>query len=387
MTHGWYPSPDDARYDDAAPGDWVPSRRLPSGDGYNFEQAGGGATFRRRPMNDSGSRGAAERSRPSGKHRHRRHQERGSQTQRSGKWQADREPVYDERGYPPPPTTPPTYRQAGHQPIGQHDLIMYGYRPGDADGAHGHPPFGTSASAGTSLFGGHMADQRTAHQDEFGDPAFVLHGTSASVPQSALAQGVARTGGHRRRWLTIGGLLAVVVTVAVAAAAGITHRLGHAAKHTKAAAPGHTLTTPQRIGTYPRDRQAEQQLGISHGGKYLTQIDPGHVTRIVAAVYNVGGQASAGRRVAVIAGKLRHGPQADVVKSFIQQERADDNSPAVVPAGPLGGRAACAGQGRSGICVWVDSDTVGVLVSATMNATSLAHVMPALRAGVEVPSV
>ncbi len=175
--------------------------------------------------------------------------------------------------------------------------------------------------------------------------------------------------------------------IAVAAAAVLTGRLGrssHAAL--PPAAPAHALAIPQQIGTYPRDQQAEQQLGLSHGEQYVTQIDPGHVSGIVAAVYDTGGPASSPDRVAVIVGRLVNTPLADVIKSFTQQEAAEGNAPAAVPAGSLGGRAACAGRGDSGICVWADRDTVGVLVSATIDASSLARLMLTIRSGVEGPA-
>ena len=147
----------------------------------------------------------------------------------------------------------------------------------------------------------------------------------------------------------------------------------------RSAAPSHTLATPQKIGPYTFDQQAEQQLGLSHGEQYLTQIDPGHVFGMVAAVYDTGGPTSTPNRVAVIAGRLVNSFLADVIKSFTQQEAAEGNAPMATAAGPLGGKAACAGKGGSGICVWADRNTVGVVVSATASASSLARVMFTIR--------
>ena len=153
----------------------------------------------------------------------------------------------------------------------------------------------------------------------------------------------------------------------------------------RSAAPSHTLATPQKIGTYTLDQQAEHQLGLSHGEQYLTQIDPGHVFGMVAAIYDTAGPTSTPNRVAVIAGRLVNSLLADVIKSFTRQEAAEGNAPMATAAGPLGGKAACAGKGGSGICVWADRDTVGVLVSATASARSLARVMLTIRSGVELP--
>ncbi len=183
----------------------------------------------------------------------------------------------------------------------------------------------------------------------------------------------------------IGAMVLVVLFAVAAVAVAARGWLGRPARHAQASHPAHTLATPKHIGSYTRDPQAERQLGLGHGEQYLTQIDPGHVSGIVAAVYDTGGPASSPNRVAVIAGRLGNSPQSGVVKSFVQQESTEGNSPVMIPAGPLGGQAACAGKGSSGICVWVDGDTVGVLVSATTNATSLSRVMLAIRPGVEVP--
>ncbi len=170
--------------------------------------------------------------------------------------------------------------------------------------------------------------------------------------------------------------------VLVAATAVLVGRVGHPVR---SAAPSHTLATPQKIGTYTLDQQAEHQLGLSHGEQYLTQIDPGHVFGMVAAIYDTAGPTSTPNRVAVIAGRLVNSLLADVIKSFTRQEAAEGNAPMATAAGPLGGKAACAGKGGSGICVWADRDTVGVLVSATASARSLARVMLTIRSGVELP--
>jgi hypothetical protein len=172
--------------------------------------------------------------------------------------------------------------------------------------------------------------------------------------------------------------------LAAAAAAAVFVSAGHGGPPRHVPAVRQALATPARIGSYTRDLRAEKQLDLSHDEQYLTQVDPGQVTGIVAAVYDTGGPASSPASVAVIAGRLGTGPPASVINSFTQQETAEKNAPVMVAAGPQGGKAACAGRGGSAICLWADNGTVGVLVSATMNTSVLARVMLTVRSGVEV---
>jgi hypothetical protein len=267
-----------------------------------------------------------------------------------------------------------------------------------APGSGAQVPGGLAPGAGGSQpdwlaqpdwFRGSDADEPGAGGPEPGEPEFVLYGPDGSRPH--VRAGRAHPSGDGRRavrrgrgrlWLGIGAVLVIVV----AAGAFLYGRLGRISRPAPPAAPSHTLATPQTIGAYTRDEQAEQQLALSHNEQYVTQIDPGHVSGIVSAVYDTGGPASSPDHVAVIAGKLVNSPIADVIKSFNQQESAEGNAPMAVPAGPLGGRAACAGKGTSGICLWADGNTVGVLVSATINASSLAREMLTIRPGIEVPA-
>lgn len=220
---------------------------------------------------------------------------------------------------------------------------------------------------------------------ESADVEFQLHSPAETDPhgiESARPVRSARRGRIKTSTLLgIGGVLVVIAAAVVVFTGGF----GPSGGHAQPTAPAIMLVTPPRIADYTRDLQAEQELGISHGEHYLTQIDPGHVSGIVAAVYDTRGVPGAPDSAAVIAGKLGSTPGAVVIKSFMQQETAEGHQPAAIPAGPLGGKAACAGSSQSAICVWVDKDTVGVVVSAAMNAHQLASVASTIRSGVEVP--
>ncbi|MGE5286646.1 MAG: hypothetical protein ACM3ML_05470 [Micromonosporaceae bacterium] len=220
---------------------------------------------------------------------------------------------------------------------------------------------------------------------ESAEPEFQLYGPAETDPHETESARAARSGRHGRiktsALLGIGGVLVIIA----AAVAVFTVGFGHSGHHAQPTAPATMLATPPRIGDYTRDLQAEQELGISHGEHYLTQIDPGHVSGIVAAVYDTRAVPGSPDSAAVIAGRLGSTPAAVVIKSFMQQETAEGHQPVAIAAGPLGGKAACAGSKQSAICVWVDKDTVGVVVSAAMNARKLASVALTIRSGVEVP--
>lgn len=59
----------------------------------------------------------------------------------------------------------------------------------------------------------------------------------------------------------------------------------------------------------------------------------------------------------------------------------------VVPAGSLGGEAACvtttANNESAAMCVWFDNDSFGTLVSPTMSSAKLANTLDAVRPGIE----
>ncbi len=324
-------------------------------------------------------------------------------------------PGYESSDYQPPSYEPPSYRPSGNEPSGFEasgyeasgfeasggaDVVSYGVGRGAADAAYRGGAL-SDGGAGALTRPEPAREPRWLDQPDWSarpgvgeteasQPEFVLHGPSGSerrflAGRPYLDDEPSRSvyrGRRGRVWLGIGAVL----VIAVAAAAVFYGGLSRSSQTPPPPAPSHALATPQAIGSYGRDQQAEQVLDLSHNEQYVRQIDPGHVSGIVAAVYDTGGPASSPDHVAVIAGKLANSSLADVIKSFTQQEAADGNAPMAVPAGPLGGRAACAGKGMSGICLWVDANTVGVLVSATINASSLARQMVVIRSGVEVPA-
>jgi len=287
-----------------------------------------------------------------------------------------------------PATYRPSSQPNGLQELGPPDLVSYGYKADQSDARYRAPQQGVPAMLDDARAHPGWAGQPETDQQETDQPEFALYRPSGAEPQAS-ARRARRRDRHRarQRWIRLSIATVLTVVVATVAALGFVRSARPAHPVRTAAMPSYVLAVPKQIGSYARDQPAEQQLGLSHSEQYLTQIDPGHVSGIVAAIYDAGGPASSPDRVAVIAGRLVHSPPADVIKSFTQQETAEANAPEGTAAGPLGGQAACAGKGSSGICIWADRDTVGVLVSATLNASSLARVMLIIRSGVEVPAV
>ncbi len=402
MTHGWNPGSEDPRRDAVAPGDrtgdfgqprhgWAQGYPDPDGQGQASPDAAGYG-YRAARGRAGGARHRAGRRPPSQQQGHGQqgHIQQGHIQQGYGQ-QGHIQQGYGQQGHQPPGHQPPGVA-FGYRPgemaggvFAQPDVITYGYPPVDSPNDYDSPPPGTSR--GAAVFDTPSGPRTTPSEPRPDDAEFLLGHVPASSPRPARIQRTPRSSARGRRGrlsVVIGVPLLVVLIGAAAVAAAAAGWLGRPARHAHAPRPAHTLATPKQIGRYTRDPQAERQLGLSHGEQYLTQIDPGHVSGIVAAVYDTGGPASSPNRVAVIAGRLGNSRQSGVVKSFVQQESAEGNLPVMIPAGPLGGQAACAGKGSSGICVWVDRDTVGVLVSATTNATSLSRLMLRIRPAIEI---
>jgi len=85
-----------------------------------------------------------------------------------------------------------------------------------------------------------------------------------------------------------------------------------------------------------------------------------------------------------VGGKLSSAAPATSVANFTQTYPGA----AVVPAGSLGGQAACAEAQSSGqgvaMCVWFDNDSFGELVSPTMTTARLATTLDAVRPSLEL---
>ena len=148
--------------------------------------------------------------------------------------------------------------------------------------------------------------------------------------------------------------------------------------------PSHSITLPSAIGGYVR-QPAQASTSADQFRNKIVAGASGEVKNVVAAVYQrtTGPGTAAGPQVVVfIGGNLAGGASAgSLIGAFSARlSGAFSTSP-----GSLGGQAACAPASTGGPaeCAWADSDTFGVVISATLTASQLAAEMRAMRPQIE----
>jgi len=183
---------------------------------------------------------------------------------------------------------------------------------------------------------------------------------------------------NHRLWLAV---LGVVIAVAAAITAIIKFEVpSHGG-------PDHTMQTPARIGSFTRAAGLESETNLAGLRTGVIQMGAGQASNVKSAVYKSGNPA-AGNTVQIImftGGHLASAAPATSITSFTQKFAGA----AVVSAGSLGGKAACAEEGATtssqvSMCVWFDNDSFGEIVSPTMNATTLVTVMRTVRPDLEI---
>jgi hypothetical protein len=183
--------------------------------------------------------------------------------------------------------------------------------------------------------------------------------------------------GHRGLLWTVAGAVALVGVVVVALSLTGSGPTG----------PGHTLTTPGKLGAFERSSQLTKQMDVAQLEKNIIAQSSGQASHLVSAVYQAGSPASGGAPAQVmlfIGGRLTGAVPADSVKSFTQHFK----DATTTSAGSLGGDAACVagksgGTGGSTVCAWFDNNTFGELVSPNMSVTALANELRTIRPSVE----
>jgi hypothetical protein len=107
---------------------------------------------------------------------------------------------------------------------------------------------------------------------------------------------------------------------------------------------------------------------------------------VVSAVYQQGSSApgSNPQIFMFVGGHLASASPPASIASFTQHYPGAQ----VVPAGTMGGKAACAEAHSNGesvaMCVWFDNDSFGELVSPTMTPAKLATTMDSVRPNLEL---
>jgi hypothetical protein len=188
--------------------------------------------------------------------------------------------------------------------------------------------------------------------------------------------------GDRRLWIALGGLAVIAVASAMAIVTLVLP--------SGPGGPAHTLATPSRIGTYLRRPALERQMNIDQLRSDFISMSSGHTSHVVEAVYEAGtsGSAKPPQILMFIGGNVAYASPSASLDGFLQRfQGAAATSP-----GSLGGKAACVNAsaaqpgspGNMAICTWFDNDTVGELISPTMNAAALAQTMRSVRPQLEL---
>lgn len=152
------------------------------------------------------------------------------------------------------------------------------------------------------------------------------------------------------------------------------------------AGPAHVLVTPDKIGSYVRRPQLEQQMHAKDLQKQVVAKSSGQVSHVVSAVYenNSASSGTSQQVILFIGGNLSGISPSGYITSFTNQFKGAR----MTSAGSMGGRAACVSAqanlvGGVALCTWADSDTFGVVASPTMNAGQLEAQMRVIRPQVE----
>jgi phage baseplate assembly protein gpV len=149
----------------------------------------------------------------------------------------------------------------------------------------------------------------------------------------------------------------------------------------------HTISTPTQLDSYTRSPSLEKAMNVNGLGEQVVKGSSGQASDVLSAVYaqgNVMPGAGGNQQIFMFVGG--HLASSDPAASIARFEQTYPSAQ-VVPAGSLGGEAACATTAASNesaaMCVWFDNDSFGTLVSPTMSSAKLANTLDAVRPGIE----
>lgn len=149
--------------------------------------------------------------------------------------------------------------------------------------------------------------------------------------------------------------------------------------------PAHTISTPTRLGSYTRNPGLEKELDVKRLGEQLMKASAGKTSRVLSAVYAQGNVTPGGSQplFMFVGGHLASDDPLGSMANFEQHYPGAR----VVPAGSLGGDAACVTTMTSNVsgamCVWFDNDSFGAFVSPTMSRAKLATTLETVRPEIE----
>ncbi|HEX3960346.1 MAG TPA: hypothetical protein VHZ03_27535 [Trebonia sp.] len=183
----------------------------------------------------------------------------------------------------------------------------------------------------------------------------------------------------RRQWLALGA----VVVVAAGAIGGVLAKFHFSGP----SGPAHSISTPAKLDAYTRSSSLEKAMDVSGLREQVVKGSSGQASKVVSAVYEQGnmtpGAGGTPEIFMFVGGHLNNTAPASSITSFKQAYPTAQ----VVPAGSLGGEAACvtttANKESVAMCVFFDNDSFGTLVSPTMSTGQLATTMDQVRPGIE----
>jgi hypothetical protein len=220
-------------------------------------------------------------------------------------------------------------------------------------------------------------DDDEAYRGLFPDEADDSGGKAARTASRGAGRRRGRSRDHRLWLALIGVLLVAAAAIAVILRFELPSHSG----------PTHILVTPAKIGTYARTVDLEKQTHLAELRNEVIKMSSGQASGVVSAVYESGNPAagSVTQIIMFIGGHLANAAPATSITAFT----AKFAGASVVPAGSLGGQAACVeNAGRTSdpvsMCVWFDNDSFGEIISPTMSAPMLASAMQAIRPSVEL---
>jgi hypothetical protein len=185
--------------------------------------------------------------------------------------------------------------------------------------------------------------------------------------------------GDRRQWMALGA----IAVVAAGAIGGVLMKYVFSGP----SGPAHTVVAPNKAGDFTRMPNLEKQMKVDALRDEVIKTSAGQASDVQSAVYQQGSTAPGGNAqiFMFVGGKLSSAAPATSITNFTQTYRGAT----IVPAGSMGGEAACASETTSGgesvaMCVWFDNDSFGELVSPTMTTAKLASTLDAVRPDLEL---
>jgi hypothetical protein len=184
--------------------------------------------------------------------------------------------------------------------------------------------------------------------------------------------------GDRRQWMALGA----IAVVAAGAIGGVLMKFVTSGP----SGPAHTVVAPDNVDAFTRMPNLEKQMKVDALRDDVMKTSAGQATDVVSAVYQEGSAAPGGNAqiFMFVGGKLSSAAPATSIANFTQTYPGAK----VVPAGSLGGEAACAEAQSNGegvaMCVWFDNDSFGELVSPTMTTAKLATTLDEVRPSLEL---